>query len=139
MNRRWFGFANIASIALAGQIVQAPMSLRVVDTQGATIVITKPRIDYGGLLLADVETDGVRVRWGDGAVAVKWSAVDSIRAIGVDSTTRPPTIHLEVLLRSGVRRPATLLEKGRMQLTGQTDLGEYSVDLHKVRLIAPVR
>ena len=134
-----FTFAKIVSVVLAGQIVQSSPSLRVVDTQGATVVVTNARIDYGGVLLPDVQTAGIRLQQGDAAVIAKWSAIDTIRVIGVDSTTRPATLRLQVVLRTGVKRPATLLEQGHMRLIGETDLGEYSLDLHKIRLIVPVR
>ena len=70
---------------------------------------------------------------------LKWSNVDTIRVTKVDESEPPPRIDLEVVLRDGKRVPATLLRKGRMQLLGKTQLGDYSIGLDKIRMIVPVR
>ena len=70
---------------------------------------------------------------------LKWSNVDTIRVTRVDESETPPRIDLEVVLRDGKRVPATLLRKGRMQLLGKTQLGDYSIGLDKIRMIVPVR
>jgi hypothetical protein len=131
--------ALIAPIVLSAQATPLLTSLRIVDAQGVEAVVAKAIIDYGGMVTSDMQTDGIRLNQGDGAVFAKWSVVDTIRVTGVDESTRPATLRLQVVLRNGTRRPATLFEKGRMQLLGETDLGEYSLDLHKVRLIVPAR
>ena len=52
---------------------------------------------------------------------------------------RPARIELEIVLRNGKKVPAALLRQGQMKLLGKTDLGDYSIDLAKVRTITPVR
>lgn len=139
--KAWLFVATI--IAPATLLAQAPRSpttsLRIVDAQGVEVVVANVAIDYGSMITTDLQTDGIRLQQGDGSVVVKWSGVDTIRVTGTDSTSRPPKVALQVVMRSKARRPATLAEKGRMLLIGQTDLGDYQIDLHKVRLIVPVR
>ena len=131
----------IAALALSPLAIphQQPTSLRVVDTGGTEVVVNRAVVDYGGMFSADREAEGLRVRQGEGTVLIRWSTVDSLKIAKVDSATRPPTVHLEVVLRNGTRRTATLLQKGRMQLLGTTDLGDYTVDIPKLRVIVPVR
>ena len=45
---------------------------------------------------------------------------------------------LDIVLKDGKKVTATLVRKGRMKLTGKADLGEYSIDLEKVRKITTV-
>ena len=116
-----------------------PGDLRITDSRGTSVVVTGATIDYGGTLATDKESDGIRVLQGDGAVLLKWSNVDTIRVTKVDESERPPRIDLEVVLRNRKRVPATLLRKGRMQLLGKTELGDYSIGLDKIRMIVPVR
>jgi hypothetical protein len=116
-----------------------PSDLRITDSRGTSVVVTGATIDYGGTLATDKESDGIRVLQGDGAVLLKWSNVDTIRVTKVDESERPPRIDLEVVLRNRKRVPATLLRKGRMQLLGKTELGDYSIGLDKIRTIVPVR
>jgi hypothetical protein len=116
-----------------------PSDLRITDSRGTSVVVTGATIDYGGTLATDKESDGIRVLQGDGAVLLKWTNVDTIRVTKVDESERPPRIDLEVVLRNRKRVPATLLRKGRMQLLGKTELGDYSIGLDKIRMIVPVR
>jgi hypothetical protein len=139
MRARSFILLVFASTGALARDSRLPTSLRIVDAQGVEVIVANARIDYDGLLSSDVQTDGIRLQQGDGAASVKWSTVDTIRVVSVADITRPPTVRLQVVLRNGVRRGATLVEQGHMQLLGQTDLGDYAIDLHKVRLIVPVR
>ena len=113
--------------------------LRIIDSQGTEVVVMGATIDYGGFLTTDRQTDGIRLLRGDGAVLVKWSAVDTIRVTKVDESVRPSRIELEVVLRNRNRVPAALFRKGQMRLVGTTELGNYSIALDKIRLIVPVR
>jgi hypothetical protein len=127
--------ARAALVAQAG----SGLSLRVTDSKGTSVVVTQAAIDYGGLLTKDLYTEGLRVHQGDGDVTVRWSAVDSIRVVTVETGKKSPVVRLEVLLRNGKRQAATLTEKGHMLLVGKSELGDYSVDLHKLRVIVPLR
>ena len=130
-------WAATALLLSLGQTAAVATDLRIVDSQGVELVVTGASIDYGGAFSADMEAEGLRIQQGDGVTLVRWSAVDSIKVFKVDSAKT--TYRLEVLMRTGKRRPATLLEKGRMQLIGKTDLGDYAIDLRKVRAIVPVK
>ena len=113
--------------------------LKVTDSRGTDVVVTGASVDYSGFMAADKETDGIRVLQGDGQVTVKWADVDSIRVIKKDDSVKPPRIELEIALRGGKKVPAALFRQGQMKLVGKTELGNYSIELDKVRAIAPVR
>jgi len=134
--RSWM-FPALMSTAVA--FAAATTDLTITDARGAQVVVTGATIDYGGLLATDKATDGIRVLQGEGLVLLKWSTVDTLRVTKVDESVRPPRIDLEVVLRNRKRVPATLLRKGRMQLLGKTDLGDYAIGLDKIRVIVPVR
>jgi hypothetical protein len=113
--------------------------LKITDSGGTAVVVTGAAIDYGGFLSSDLETQGIRVLQGDGIVTVKWTDIDTISVTGKDESVKPPRLKLEVVLRNGKKVPASLVRQGQMKLKGRTDLGEYSIDLEKVRHIAPAR
>jgi len=122
-------------LALPG--VALATDLQITDTSGAALVVRDAVIDYGGMLSPDTEKDGVRVQQGDGVVRLKWSAVESITVTKVDTSVRPARMDVEVALVNGKRLPATLFRKGAMKLTGKTDLGDYAIDVDKIRRVAP--
>ena len=43
------------------------------------------------------------------------------------------------MLRNQKKVPAALLRQGRMKLTGKSELGDYSIDLDRVRTITPLK
>jgi hypothetical protein len=129
-----------ALVALNAQPTRtAPTNLLLTDSQGTDVVVAGASIDYGGLLTVDKETQGIRVLQGDGSVLLKWSDVDTLRMTKRDDAAKAPRVELEIVLRSHKRVPATLFRGGKMQLAGRTDLGEYTIDLDKIRRIVPVR
>ena len=133
------GRVAAAVLSVLVTVAAPPTDLRITDSRGTSVVVTGATIDYGGMLATDQQSDGIRLLQGDGAVLLKWSNVDTIRVTKVDESETPPRIDLEVVLRDGKRVPATLLRKGRMQLLGKTQLGDYSIGLDKIRMIVPVR
>jgi len=133
------GRVAAAVLSVLVTVAAPPTDLRITDSRGTSVVVTGATIDYGGMLATDQQSDGIRLLQGDGAVLLKWSNVDTIRVTRVDESETPPRIDLEVVLRDGKRVPATLLRKGRMQLLGKTQLGDYSIGLDKIRMIVPVR
>lgn len=114
-------------------------TLRLTDSQGTDVVVEGVTIDYGGLLSVDKETQGIRVQQGDGSVLLKWSDLDTLRVTKRDDAVKPPRIELEIVLRNQKRASATLTRAGKMQLAGRTELGEYTIDLEKIRRLVPVR
>ena len=136
------GAASCASTPAADGVTVEPAApaapsgavLRVVDTRGTTVTVRGAAIDYGGLF-ADAESNGIRGELGDGLVTIRWADVESVTLVS-KSGAAPQA---DVLLRNGQRTSATLIRKGRMLLTGRTDLGDYSIDLEKVRTITPIQ
>jgi hypothetical protein len=113
--------------------------LRITDSRGTEVVVRSAAIDYGGFMGSEKETEGIRLLQGDGSVMVKWADIESLKVVRRDESVKPPRIELEVVLRSQKTVPAALLRQGRMKLTGKTELGEYSIDLDKVRTITPLK
>lgn len=109
---------------------------RVVDSGGVEVLVREISIDYGGLLGSDKETEGVRVSQGDAMVTAKWMDIHSMSITGHDPAVKRMTV--EILLKDGKKIEAALVRKGRMKLSGKSDLGDYMIDLEKVRKITVV-
>jgi hypothetical protein len=128
----------LAALLLAATMASAA-DLRITDGRGTEVVVQSAAIDYGGFVTSDMETQGIRLLQGDGTVLVKWIDLESLKVTRRDDSGRPPRIELEVALRSQKKVPAALFRQGRMKLTGKTELGDYSIDLDKVRTITPLK
>ncbi len=135
--------AKVCVLLLAALLVVAATAsaadLRITDSRGTEVVVMSAAIDYGGFVASETVTDGIRLMQGDGSVMVKWSEIESLKVIRRDESVKPPRIELEVVLKNQKKLPAALLRQGRMKLTGKTELGEYSIDLDKVRTITPIK
>jgi hypothetical protein len=125
-----------AFLLLAGQTFAA--DLRVTDSSNAVVLVRDVVIDYGGFR-NDRESEGIRVQQGEGSVIAKWSNIETLTMTGKDESVNPPRLNVDIVLKNGRKISAVMLYKGRMKLSGQTDLGDYSIDLDKVRSLAPVR
>jgi hypothetical protein len=113
--------------------------LKITDSRGTEVVVQSAAIDYGGFISSEIETQGIRLLQGDGSVMVKWADIETLKFVRRDESVKPPRIELEVVLKNQKKVPAALFRQGRMKLTGKTELGEYSIDLDKVRTITPVK
>src|SRR5204863_55874 len=112
------------------------VDLRVMDGTGIEVVVKDISIDYGGLLGTDKEVDGIRVSRGAALETAKWGDIDYMTVTGRDGTQKLMTV--EIVLRTGKKVNATLVRKGRMTLVGKSDLGDYSIDLEKIKKITIV-
>ena len=110
--------------------------VRITDSSGVEIVVKDVSIDYGGLLGSDKDTEGVRITIGDAMVTAKWSDLQSLTVTGRDAAAGRMTV--ELLLKSGKNQAGQLLRKGRMKLAGRAEIGEYSIDLEKIKKITVV-
>ena len=110
--------------------------VRVTDSGGIEVLVKDITIDYSGLLGSDKETEGVRVAQGEALVTARWTDIQSITITGRDPAAARITV--EILLKDGKKVNASLIRKGRMKLSGKSDLGEYSIDLEKIRKITTV-
>jgi len=119
----------LASPALA-------VDLQVMDSSGVEILVKDISIDYGGLLGTDKETEGVRVSQGEALITAKWTDISSVTITGRDAALKLMTVEIE--LKGGKKVTAALVRKGRMKVAGRSDLGDYSIDLEKVKKITVV-
>ena len=129
---------SLAALTLAATTANAA-DLRITDSRGTEVVVQSAAIDYGAFVSSDVETQGIRLMQGDGSVTVKWTDLETLKVTRRDESVKPPRVELEVVLKNQKKVPAALFRQGRMKLTGKTELGEYSIDLDKVRTITPVK
>jgi hypothetical protein len=129
-------------LLLAGQGFAT--DLKITDSTNTVIVVHAPFIDYGGLM-GDKELDGIRLYQGEAVVTAKWVNIRTVTITGKDTSTgkdTPPTqarLKAEIVPRKGARISTTLVNKGRMKLSGKTDLGDYAIDLEKIRVIEPLQ
>jgi hypothetical protein len=128
----------LAALLLVPASVEAA-DLRITDSRGTEVVVQSAAIDYGGFMASEMETQGIRLMQGDGSVMVKWTDIETLKVTRRDESVKPPRIEMEVVLRNQKKVPAALFRQGRMKLTGKTELGEYSIDLDKVRTITPLK
>jgi hypothetical protein len=128
------GLSLLTFLVLATPAMAA--DLRVMDSAGVEVLVKEISIDYGGLLGTDKESEGVRVSQGEALVTAKWIDIDSLTITGRDATQKLMTV--EISLKSGKKVNATLVRKGRMKLAGRSDLGDYSIDLEKIKKVIVV-
>ena len=112
--------------------------LRITDTTGAVALVHDAIVDYG-TLTRDQESEGVRIQQGEAIVTARWANIDTLTITTIDQSATPAKLKVEILLRGGQKVSGALVRKGKMKLVGKTELGDYSIDLEKIRMIAPAR
>jgi hypothetical protein len=132
--KRTFSVLFLAFLFLTGSAYAA--DVRITDSAGVEVLVREINIDYGGLLGSDKDAEGLRVTVGDATVTAKWTDIQSVTVTGRDPTAGRMTV--EILLKNGKTQVGQLLRKGRMKIAGKADLGEYSIDLEKVKKIIVV-
>lgn len=110
--------------------------LRITDTTNTVLTVHDAYVDYGGLM-GDKEQEGLRIYQGEAMVVALWANIRSITITGKD-TSPQPRLRADIVPRKGNKISTTLVTKGRMKLSGKTDLGEYAIDLEKIRTIEPI-
>jgi len=136
MSRR---LAGVTFLLLVSAAPAFATDLKIKDSKGTEVTLANVAIDYGSFLSSDKETLGIRLMQGDGSVTVTWADLESLQVLRTNGTVKPPIIEVEVLLKNGKKSPAALFTQGNMKLLGKSDLGDYSIDLAKVRSIVVVR
>jgi hypothetical protein len=116
----------------------AAADLTITDSRGTELTLTGASIDYSSFMTSDKETQGIRVLQGDGQVTAKWSDIASLKVVRRDESVKPARVEIEIALKNGKKIAAALVRQGQMKLLGKTDLGDFSIDLDKVRSIAPL-
>jgi len=111
--------------------------LKITDASNTIIVVHDAFIDYGGLM-GDKEAEGLRIYQGEAMVTALWANIRSVTITGKTASAEPRPI-AEIIPRKGSKINTTLVSKGRMRLSGKTDLGDYAIDLEKIRIIEPLQ
>jgi hypothetical protein len=132
--KRTLSVPFLAFLFLAGSAFAA--DVRITDSAGVEVLVREINIDYGGLLGSDKDNEGVRVTVGDATVTAKWVDIQSLTVTGRDPAAARMTV--EILLKNGKSQNGQLLRKGRMKISGKADLGDYSIDLEKIKKITVV-
>jgi len=125
--------STILVLLFAGAAFAA--DLKITDSTNTVILLHDAFIDYGGLM-GDKETDGIRIYQGEAMVTARWANIRSLTITGKDSS-QPPRLLAEIVPKRGPKIATTLVTKGRMKLSGKTDLGDYTIDMEKIRVIEP--
>src|SRR5262245_59804204 len=120
----------VVSLLLAKNALST--DLKITDSTNTVIVVHDAFIDYGGLM-GDKEPDGIRIYQGEAMVTARWNNIRAITITGKD-TSATPRLQADILPKRGNKIATTLVTKGRMKLSGKTDLGEYAIDLEKIRV-----
>jgi hypothetical protein len=126
-----FFFAVFAGSSFAADV-------KITDVTNTVIVVHEAFIDYGGLM-GDKEPDGIRLYQGEAVVTAKWSNILSVTITGKTTPPAESRLRADIVPKKGAKISTTLLSKGRMKLSGKTDLGDYAIDLEKVRVIEPLQ
>jgi hypothetical protein len=113
--------------------------LRVTDTSGTQVIVRNATLDYAAGIAAVRESDGIRVLQGEGTVTVKWTDIDLVTVLRPGDAGKDDKMTVEVQLRNGRRVTATLTRVHDTKLRGRTELGDYAIDVDKVRSIEPLR
>jgi hypothetical protein len=113
--------------------------LRVTDTAGTQVIVRNASIDYDAGIAAVRESNGIRVQQGEGTVTVKWNDVTSLTVVHAGDGGKDDRADIDIALRNGRRITATLTRVRDSKLRGRTELGDYAIDLEKVRSIEPLR
>ena len=130
----------VVFVFLALPALARAADLRITDSSGAQLIVKSASIDYPGAIGAMVrESGGIRVQQGDATVTVKWKDIQSLQVVPGDNASRPERVDVDIRLRSGRQVRAALQRPADARLRGTTDLGDYSLELHKVRSIEPLR
>src|SRR5215216_4803763 len=82
--------------------------LRITDTSGTQVIVRNASIDYAAGIAAVRESNGIRVRQGEGTVTVKWRDIQSLTFVRLDDSAKPERLEFDVLLRNGRHVPAVL-------------------------------
>ncbi len=120
-----------------------PTHVRVTDTTGN---VTTLALDAGGgtmidytsysfMYTRDFEYGGLRLKQGEGTVSVRWEKIDRVVVKKLSSSDA----EAEITMHSGGTQTVGLVPWSKEGLAGETELGEFKIDLEKVRTIDVIR
>jgi hypothetical protein len=119
-----------------------PIGLRVTDTKGNVVTLLFQNrgveIDYttyGFMYRTDYESDGVRIRQGEGQLTVRW-----MKLLRIDVTkVTDAGAEGQMVTAAGDTQPVVLVPWSKEGLMGEAELGRFSINLDKVKTIEVIR
>jgi hypothetical protein len=130
----------LVSFAAAAS-AQTGTDLKVTDVSGAVVNVKNACVDYTALasplpvIPVRKECEGIRIFQGVAEVTLRWKVVAKLTLLREKAQDR---FEAEVSLVNG-KVMTVELEKPARGLKGETDLGDYKIDLAQVKTIEPVR
>lgn len=120
-----------------------PKGLKVTDIKGNVETLLfqngrQVRIDYtvySVIYHPDFEDEGLRIRRGEGRLVVKWEKLERVEITKVAGEGAEGTM----VTLAGDTQPIVLLPWSKEGLVGTTELGEFSINLDKVKTIEVIR
>ncbi len=110
--------------------------LRITDKSENVIQIEKAKIDYTSysfIYTPDFEYDGIRVHQGEGLVKINWDRIKLLEIFERDTTFKPNRLNGKVVFIDNDSSNVKLVSDSKKGLAGITGLGEFSIDLEKVK------
>jgi len=127
--------ATIFTLLMTGRILAA--DLRITDSGNTTVQVRDVIIDYS-TFSNDKEKEGIRIVQGDATILVKWDNIESLTISGRDDSVTPSRLRVDIVTKRGQKQTGILVRKGKMRITGQSELGDYAIDIDKIKVISPV-
>ena len=124
-------FAMVSSVALGADV-------KVTDTSGKSRIVRNVKIDYtqySVIYTPDFEYNGIRVVDGQARITIDWSKIEKVTALKLDMDNQKLTA--DIFLKNGGKQSMELVMDSHQGLVGETDLGEYHIDLEKIKIIEP--
>jgi hypothetical protein len=127
-------FVIASAFVIHAMVSASAADLKITQFVGTVVDVRNVSIDYTNyniIYTPDFDTLGIRARVGAGQVTIYWSNISRIEIAGRGSNGLPAAI----TGNDGKTTEAQLLPGSEKGLRGETDLGEFSIDLDKIKLI----
>jgi hypothetical protein len=118
--------------------VVSAADLKITDINGTVVDVLNARIDYTNysfIYTLDFESSGIRVYQGEGKVTISWSRISSLTVLQKKSDTIPDRLIADITFKDGKKSTMELVMESKKGLAGETQLGEFSIDLEKIKTI----
>lgn len=137
--RSFYVFVLLIACSLGAFPVFAA-NLRVTDKSGNVIELNDAEIDYTDysfIYTPDFENSGIRAYQGEGTTTIPWERIKEVTILSKDETTTPYRLKAKISFKKNTNEvDANLVMDSKKGLAGKTALGDFSIDLEKVKTIS---